>query len=85
MRQHLIYFASNEGSDPRIFIIIIINVFIKNIKYRDTCTLPGTMVQSVHEAYDKWRHKPPYHLNFIQLITATMSNVSRINLEANRP
>ena len=24
--------------------------------FRDTCTLPGTMVQSVHVAYDKWGH-----------------------------
>ena len=40
------------------------------LKFWDTCTLPGTMVQSVHVAYDKWGHKPPYPLNFIQLITA---------------
>ena len=36
----------------------------------DTCTLPGTMVQSVHVAYDKWVLKPPYPLKCIQVITA---------------
>ena len=27
---------------------------------RDTCTLPGTVIQSVHVSYDKWGHVPPY-------------------------
>ena len=50
----------------------------------DTCTLPGTMVQSVHVAYDKWGLMPPYPLNCIQVKQPTISNVSRNNLEANR-
>ena len=35
---------------------------------RDTCTLPGTMVQSVHVAFDKWGLMPPYPLKCIQVI-----------------
>ena len=34
----------------------------------DTCTLPSTMVESVHVAYDKWGLMPPYPLNYIQVI-----------------
>ena len=40
------------------------------IKIRDTCTLPGTMVQSVLAAYDKWGHMPPYPLICVQVITS---------------
>ena len=36
--------------------------------FRETCTLPGPMVQSVHVAYDKWGLMPPYPLNCIQVI-----------------
>ena len=38
-------------------VCLLLNYFLK----RDTCTLPGTMVQSVHVAYDRWglmRHTP---------------------------
>ena len=33
----------------------------------DICTLPGTVVQSVHITYDKWGHMPTYPLNCIHV------------------
>ena len=53
--------------------------------YWDTCTLQDTKVQSVHVTYDKWGLMPPYPLNCFQVIYLTIPNVSRNNLEANRP
>ena len=45
----------------------MVGYFFQN-KARDTCTLLGTMVQSVHVTYDKWGLTPPYPLNCFQIM-----------------
>ena len=42
--------------------------FVFLCPYGDTCTLSGTMVQSVHVTYDKWGVMPPCPLNCFQVI-----------------
>ena len=38
------------------------------VNRRDTCTLPGTTVQSAYVTYDKWGLMPPYPLNCFQVM-----------------
>ena len=52
------YFVNHKSEASSAKKQIHIEILVSCIKFGDTCTLPGTMVQSVHVAYDRWGLMP---------------------------